>query len=339
MRWWGEMIRGRGVSCFLQRPFHTRLIRWFPGPIFRGYLHLLGRLYYGLNGQEKEEIRENLCTILTRLEPSISKNLAVTQTFRGILSHYYEKLFIAYAPFDRVCRSVDQQMEIKDRHLLDEALALKRGLILVTAHFGAVEFLPLLLALKGYPVTMVVRFRSEQLKRAQQQRADAVGVKLLDPADGPSVAFAALQALKANRILITQCDEFTAWRPLADRLAPFLGFPCPVDRTLDLLRRRYKSAVVMGLACRDGNGRYQLPLHALVGSGEESVVEGIGQRALGVLETYIRATPEQWYQWRKVRMILGTHVLEEREPVLAVQRTRTAMAGDSNIPDLSLRFP
>jgi KDO2-lipid IV(A) lauroyltransferase len=328
---WGAMVRGRGLSCFLQRPFNTRLIRWVPGAIFRGYLNLLGRIYYGLNGPEKEEIRESLCTILRRLEPNISINRAVTRTFSGILSHYYEKLFIAYAPFDRVCRFVDQRMEIKDRHLLDEALALNRGLVLVTAHFGAVEFLPLLLALKGYPVTMVVRFKSEQLKRAQKQRADEVGVKLLDPADGPTVVFAALQALKANRILITECDEFTAWRPLTHRISSFLGFPCPVDRTLDLLRRRYRSAVVMGLACRNGNGRYQLPLHALVGSGEESVVEGIGQGALGVLERYIRATPEQWYQWRKVRTILGTHVLEEREPVLTVQRTRTAMAGDSSM--------
>jgi len=330
MSWWGEFIRGGGLSCFMQRPFNTRLIRWLPGLIFQEYLNLLGKLYYALNGQEKEEIRKNLCTVLTRLEPNISIDLAVTETFRGILSHYYEKLFIAYAPFDRVCRFVDQRMELKNQHLLDEALALNRGLILATAHFGAVEFLPLFLALKGYLVTMVVHFKSEQLKQAQQRRAEEVGVKLLDPADGPSVVFAALQALKANRILITECDEFAAWRPVACRFVPFLGFPCPVDRTLDLLHRRYRSPIVMGLACREGKGRYQLPLHALAGNGEQSLAEGIGPRALGVLERYIRATPEQWYQWRKVRAIFGTHLLEEREPIFTMQQTRTAMVGDSS---------
>jgi KDO2-lipid IV(A) lauroyltransferase len=336
MSWWGGSIRGRGLSCFLQGSFNTRLIRWLPGPVSRRYLNLLGEVYYGLNGQEKEEIRENLCTVLRRLEPGVSMDLAATRTFRGILSHYYEKLFIAYAPFDRVCDFVDQRMEIRDQHLLDEALARKRGLVLVTAHFGAVEFLPLILALKGYPVTMVVHFNSAQLKRAQQQRAEEVGVTLLDPADGPSVVFAALQALKAERILITECDEFAAWRPVAHRFVPFLGFPCPVDRTLDLLHRRSRSPVVMGLACRDGKGRYQLPLHALAGNGEESGAEGIGPHALGVLERYIRATPEQWYQWRKLRTIFGTHVLEEWEPVLTVQQPRTAMAGDSGIQSLPL---
>lgn len=201
---------------------------------------------------------------------------------------------------------------------------------MVTAHFGAVEFLPLLLALKGYPVTMIVHFKSDRLKQAQQQRADEVGVKLLDPADGPSVLFAALQALKANRILITECDEFAAWRPVSRRFVPFLGFPCPVDRTLDLLHRRYRSPIVMGLACREGKDRYQLPLHVLAGNGEKSLAESIGPRALGVLERYIRATPEQWYQWRKVRTIFGMHVLEEREPILTVQHTRTAWAADSS---------
>lgn len=330
MSWWGGSIRDGGLSCFLQRPFNTRLIRWLPGLASRRYLNLVGKLYYGLNRREREEIRENLCAVMRGLEPDISVNLAITQTFHGILSHYHEKLFVAYAPFDRVCRFVDQRMEITDRHLLDEALALKRGLVFVTAHFGAVEFLPLLLALKGYPVTMVVRFKSEQLKQAQQQRAEEVGVRLLDPADGPSVVFAALQALKTNRILITECDEFTAWRPRAHRFVSFLGFPCPMDRTLDLLHRRHQSPVVMGLACRDGKDRYQLPLHALVGSGEESVAEDIGLRALSVLERYIRTAPEQWYQWRKVRAIFGTHVLEEGEPLLTVQQTRTAMAGDSS---------
>ncbi len=92
----------------------------------------------------------------------------------------------------------------------------------------------------------------------------------------------------------------------------------------------------MGLACRDGKDRYRLPLHALAGNEEESVAEGIGPRALGVLERYIRATPEQWYQWRKVRTIFGTHVLEEWKSVLTVQQPSTAMAGDSSIRGLSL---
>jgi hypothetical protein len=142
--------------------------------------------------------------------------------------------------------------------------------------------------------------------------------------------------LKANRILITECDEFTAWRPMAHRFVPFLGFPCPVDRTLDLLHRRYRSPVVMGLACRDGKDRYQLPLHPLAGNDGEPAPEDIGQRALGVLERYIRATPEQWYQWRKVRTIFGTHILEEWEPLLTVRQPRTAIAGDSSIRSLSL---
>ena len=336
MSWCGASIRGGRLSGFLQRPFSTFLVRWLPGVMSRGYVNLLGKLYYGMNGKEKEEIRDNLCTALIRVAPNASRDLVLSRTFHGIFSHYYEKLFVAYAPFERVCRYVEGRMEIEDKHLLDEALSLGRGLVLVTAHFGAVEFLPLLLALKGYPVTMVVRFNTEQLRRAQRQRAEQVGVELLDPDQGPASVFAALRALKANRIFITECDEFTAWRPMAHRFLQFLGFPCPLDRTLDVLHRRSRSPVVLGLACRDGRDRYRLPLHSLVTNGAESVAEGIGHKAIGFLEQYIRETPEQWYQWRKVRMIFGSYALEERERLFTAQQPSTAMAGDSSVQTVSL---
>lgn len=330
MKRFGGSLRAVDLSSFLQGGFNTSLIRWVPRLGSRVYLHLMGRLYYFLRRKEKAEIQENLFTVLRRVEFGKPADLVASRTFRGILAHYHEKLFVAYARFDRVCRFLDSRVEVDHQHLLDEALALGRGLILVTAHFGAVEFLPLTLALKGYAVTMVVRFKTERLKRALQERADQVGVKLLDADDGPGVAFAALRALKANRILITECDEFSVWRPLPRQAVKFLGHPCPVDRTLDLLHRRYRSPVVMGLTCRDGRSGYRLRLHGLV-DGDGSVAKGIAQEALALLEQYICEMPDQWYQWKKVRMIFAPGMFEERAPLFVRERTPGALAPDSSL--------
>jgi len=223
-----------------------------------------------------------------------------------------------------VCRFLLRRVDLEGQHLIDDALSHGRGVILVTGHFGAVEFLPLFLALKGYSVTMVVRFKTERLKQALVERGSSKGITLLDANAGERVIFSALQALKANQILITECDEFDAWRPYTDRAIQFLGCTSPLDRTLDLLHRRYSSPVIMGVVRRKKKNSYKLKLHSLANEAHHDQSVAISSRALQILEDYIRMAPDQWYQWKDVRTALGnnllrggraTHVAEEDSSV------------------------
>jgi len=317
-----------GLSRFLQWRFNTILIRWMPGIVVRPYLALMGRIYHFFKGEEKEEIRKNLRAILRRFSKSKSTDLIVRRTFRGIYHHYYEKLIIAYAHFGRVCRFLLERVELEGQHLIDQSLAQGRGVILVTGHFGAVEFLPLFLALKGYPVTMVVRFKTPRLKRALVERGASKGITLLDANNGEHVIFSALQALKSNEILITECDEFKAYRPHRNKSTQFLGCSCPLDRTLDLLRRRYSSPVIMGLVQRKGKDHYGLKLHSLTGIQQNFARESVSQRALQLLERYIYVFPEQWYQWKEVRTALGNNLFEETESINAAQEHSSLSPAD-----------
>jgi lauroyl/myristoyl acyltransferase len=279
----------------------------------------MGQLYYALNPREREEIRENLCAVMRRLSPACSVAEAVRRTFRGIFAHYHEKLITAYAPVEKVYRFVRERIEFQAEDLLVEALARGRGVILVTGHFGGVEFMPVILALKGYPVTMVVRFKTEDLKRALVPRGDDLGITLLDAGNGDGVLFKAFESLRENRILITQCDEFEAWRPAQKKWAEFLGYSCPVDRTLELLHRRYGSPVNMALNRRVTETRYRLKLHHLTGPEQGLGSEDIQQRALRILEQHIYEAPDQWYQWKNVRTILGSQIFAAEEAMSGVE--------------------
>lgn len=323
-----RLVGRLGLSRFLQWRFNTILIRWLPKIVVRPYLGLLGRIYYFLKGEEKEQIKKNLTAIVRRFPERKPTDLIVRRTFRGIYKHYHEKLIIAYAHFGRVCRFLLEQVELEGQHLIDEALSRGRGVILVTAHFGAVEFLPLFLALKGYPVTMVVRFKTPRLKRALVKRGASKGITLLDANNGEQVIFSALQALKSNQILITECDEFKAYRPHRNRSTRFLGCSCPLDRTLDLLRRRYSSPVIMGLVQRKGKDHYGLKLHSLNGVQQNLESESVSQRALHLLERYIYLFPEQWYQWKEVRTALGNNLFEETEPIHAAEEDPSLSLAD-----------
>jgi lauroyl/myristoyl acyltransferase len=322
-------FREAGLSSFLQWKFNTTLIRWLPFALGRAYIGLLGRIYYLFNRDEKQQIKRNLSAVIRRLPRIEPVDLIARRTFEGTFDHYHEKLLTAYAHYDKICRFIKKHVEFEHQHLLDEALSKGKGVILATGHFGAVEFLPTALALSGYRVTMVVRFKTARLKQALNRRAARLGITLLDATEGEGVIFSALRALKANQILITECDEFEAWRPHRSRATQFLGFSSPLDRTLDLLQLRYNSPVVLGLVCRARGNRYGLRLHSLNATHQRLESAPIAKRAMQILEQYIFLAPDQWYQWQQVRIILGTKLFEQTRRIHAIEADRSLPVADS----------
>ena len=323
-----HLLGRAGLSRFLQWRFNTILMRWLPRTLVRAYLGLLGRIYFFFSREEKEQIKRNLSAVIRRFPKRQPVDPILHRTFRGIYAHYHEKLLIAFAHFGRVCRFLLEKVEFEGQHLIDEPLSQGKGVILVTGHFGAVEFLPLFLALKGYPITMVVRFKTPRLKEALVRRGSSVGITLLDANAGEQVVFSALRALKSNQILITECDEFEAWRPYRDRSVQFLGCPSPLDRTLDLFHRRYHSPVIFGLVCRLQRNRYKLRLHSLMDGAQNAQATPISLGALRLLEQYIYLAPHQWYQWKQIRTVLGDALFEETRPIHATDQDPSVSLAD-----------
>ena len=324
----GNLLGRVGLSRFLQWRFNTVLIRYLPRSIGRLYLGFLGRVYYFFNRREKQQIQTNLSAVVRRLPTKGVMDHTIQRTFTGIIAHYYEKLFIAYVHFGKVCSFLQKNVRLEGQQLIDKALSQGKGLIMVTGHFGAVEFLPLALALKGYEVTMVVRFKTERLKRALMHRTQYVPITLLDANNGEKVLFKALQALKSNQILITECDEFDTWRPHRHRQARFLGCSCPLDRTLDMLQRRYHSPVLMGLVQREERDSFALQIHSLNGSQQNQENINVSQGALQLLQRYICLFPEQWYQWKQVRTALGNQIFQETRPIYVAKEDSSLSLAD-----------
>jgi KDO2-lipid IV(A) lauroyltransferase len=160
-----------------------------------------------------------------------------------------------------------------------------------------VEFLPGALALNGYPTSMICRFQTNRLRESMGQRAEAVGLHLID-ADAGNIILSAMKALKEGRILITECDEFDEWRPDPHRDSYFLNCRLPSDRTLELLRKRSGAQVITALMQRHGQQQYTCNLTP-VGNGAAPVTRPIHEQCLSVLERTVEEYPEQWYQWKK----------------------------------------
>ena len=289
------------LSKFCQAKFNVFLFRFLPFWVSRWYLSQIGKLYYFFKAREKNLIRATIRHIFgADLEPHSLQSL-IKDAFQGIIDHYHEKLFVAYSNFPRLLKFLRNRIKLNGTEELESILAQGRGMILVTGHYGAVEFLPGALAVRGYPTTMICRFQTNRLRKSLHERAEAVGLQLVDPEDG-NVFVAAIKALRSGRILITECDEFDEWRPAPGNTVTFLNSRLTADKTLDILQKRSGAPVVTALMQRNGRKKYTLNLTPVLNTPLES--EAAGKACLKVLETSIQADPAHWYQWKKFGQML-----------------------------------
>jgi len=299
------------LSKFLQMKFNSWLFRFLPFFVSRGYIMFLGKLYYLLNLSEKILIQKAFRYVFRRKYDTTELNRKIKAAFRGTFDHYHEKLFVGYSHFPRLLKFLKTKIKFAGAENLQEALQQGKGIILVTGHFGAVEFLPGALALNGYPTSMICRFQTTRLRESMGARATAVGLELID-ADAGNIILAAMKALKQGRILVTECDEFDEWRPDPRRNSYFLDCRLPSDRTLELLQKRSGAQVVTALVKREGKKQYTCNLTA-VSNGAFPAHLSLSERCLSVLEDTVNDHPEQWYQWKKFGKLIQSHFEVEHD--------------------------
>lgn len=284
-----------GFSKFLQTKSNAAALRLLPRSWGQAYMQAMGLAYYGRFPEEKEAVvraleacRREKCA--DRLWPQVRN---------GIVAHYHEKLLLASQPYDWIEKFHLNNVRLKGREVLDRATEAGRGVILVTGHYGAVELIPAALALRDYPVTIMVHCKTAHLRNRLEDHAARMGARLIDPKAG-SVVFTALEELKKGRILMTQCDELDMWRPHPRKRTVFLNQTVPLDRSLEIMARKSGAEVIFGLNHRLGNWRYQLAMEDPFAHPAAARAANLTELCLTILSERVLENPEAWYEWAKV---------------------------------------
>ena len=294
------------LSCFLQSQTNIFLAKFLPFSIYRCYLSLAGFYFYGVNGEARRNLSKSLAYVLGGTIGRVRFVYVLLKTYLGIFEHYYEKMVNAHRSLAGMMKFLDTHVRISGKAWLDEIHQQGRGCILVTGHFGAVEYVPLFLAASHYRPSIILRFKSETLKQALAQKSNSVDLELID-ADSPNVIFKALNALKQGRLLITLCDEVHHWRPSKNEVVALFGRSIPKDRTLDILYRRSKVPICFGAIQRLKNG-YDLSIHPIADGRQEISLCNASWR---LLEQYVYQYPEQWYQWPEFHSEISEYVMRQ----------------------------
>ena len=299
------------LSSFLQWHLNIFIIRKLGWQISFYYLFILGRLFYFLNGGERRRIVESIEAVYgDQRDGEELENISKT-VFRGIFAHYYEKLFNAYTDACILESFFAESIETQCLGKLDDALENGRGVLFVTGHYGGIEYIPIFLASKGYPISVVAKFATQQLKQACEKRSESFGLKIIDAGQRNDILPKILQELRINRIVFLECDEIEEWRPSQKEEMVFLKKMIGVDRTINLIARRSKATLIFGILHRFNLQRYRLVIQDSddLLSRCAKPATSIGEAMLKCLEQYIYSYPEEWYQWKKYDDI-GSH----REP-------------------------
>jgi KDO2-lipid IV(A) lauroyltransferase len=289
------------LSKFLQlRPniFVYQKLGW---GVASAYVTILGKLYFFFKRKEKCKIEGAVTTLFEGHKSKSEIESIKRNVFRGIQSHYYEKLFNAFSSADALKDFLRLHIKSEGLMAVEQGLSRGKGVLLVTGHLGGVEFIPGYLASNNYPVTILVRFSSNHLRNISTRKADEFAAKIIDAENSPNIIKAVYDSLKENRIVVTQCDEIDEWRPSRYQRVLFLGKEINLDKTIDTIIKRVVASIVFGIMHRNDNQEYRFVVNSLEDmakrlKGSENM--SVGALVLKFLEQNIYRYPEEWYQWK-----------------------------------------
>jgi KDO2-lipid IV(A) lauroyltransferase len=268
--------------------------RLLPRNLCRGLGSMLALASYFGNGQSRAALRQNLKQVVggssSTLEWICRENF---RNFGRMLADYFS---CAGASAPEIRALLDEWHGIEN---LRAALALGRGVVLVTAHLGNWELGGTLLALDGWPVNIVtLEEPTGELTRMRDDYRKRLGIRTIALGENTFAFVEMIAALRRNEIVCMLVD-----RPYADTgtSVKFFGRETSFSSGPVLLWKHTGAAVIPAFVLQNGRGRYQafaepaIPLEPLATRHENSVENT--QQIASVFEAIIRSHPEQWFNY------------------------------------------
>lgn len=290
------------LSAFLQWGPNMMMCRKMGWNFTYYYISILGKLYFFFNKKEKWKINEAVQSVFTERRNRSELKSITKGIFQGVLFHYYEKFVNVCSTPETLRNFFSLHMENDGLTTLKKELSKGNGILLITGHYGGIEFIPTFLSSFNYPVSIVAKFKTQKLRDITMQQADNFSIKIIDADHTRNIIKAVFDNLRENRIVITMCDEIDEWKPCRHNKIFFLGQQIHLDKTINILSKRYGAAIVFGVMHRVCRNRYKFiatSWEEMAKHFQRSIDMTIGAVVLKFLEHYIYKYPEGWYQWKK----------------------------------------
>jgi KDO2-lipid IV(A) lauroyltransferase len=254
----------------------------------------LGLAIYKMARSRRERAQSNLELAM----PELSTEARATMV-RDVFRHYGKVTADFLTSAERPVEDLIREMEVEGEQYVKQAYANGNGVMMVGAHLGNHERLPLWLSGSGYRMTGVVRdVRNPELN----QKVNAIRARsgtIIVPRGGAARVF--LETLKRNELIGMLPDQSDD-----EVYVPFFGKPAGTAKGVGVLQARTNATILPSVCYHVGPGKYLIRFHPptepLPGYAK---AEDMTAAVTAKIEEMIRVMPEQWLwfhdRWKSAR--------------------------------------
>jgi len=269
-------------ASILSKVFPERFAYWFGLRI--------ADWYYRHNHQGRAAIISNL-KIIFEAKGIIPAEEALNGFARKTFQ-YFGKYLIDFFRYASVSpEDIRQRVSFQHREYLDQAIAMNRGAIFLTAHYGNWELGGAVLAALGYEMhAVVLPERLQKLNKMFQRQRKKRGLKLVPV--GHSGTRDIIRLLKARKVVAMLGDrDFTG----RDDRVEFFGRPARIPRGPAWLSKKLNVPIVPAFLSREVDDTFLLRCYPPIISKETDTIDDLRNKICRVMEKEIGERPYQWF--------------------------------------------
>lgn len=266
-----------------------------PLPISYGLARIVAGLCYYACAKDRKAIIENIRIITGGHETEKRLREMAKDVYRN-----FAKYLVDFFRFSKIDKDyVEKFVKFDGIQYLDEALRHGKGAIALSAHIGNWELGGAVLAAIGYPVSAVaLTHRDKRIddfftrqRLAGKMKPIQIGAALKE----------CYRVLKSNQILGLLGDRDFTKNGLA---ADFFGKSTLFPQGPSVFAYRLGAPLVPTLITRQPDDTFRMafepPIYADQGKSEECAVGELTIKCAGVIESYVKKYPTQWYIFRNM---------------------------------------
>ena len=233
--------------------------------------------------------------VIYNLSPVVEDKSKLKSYARDVFVNfaYYLVDFFRYSKLNR--NFIKRYVKISGRQNLEMALGKGKGVIVLAAHLGNYELAGAILALLGYPLSVVaLSHKDKRINRFFDNQRQRTGIKVIPTGAAIRGCFSALK--RGDMLALLGDKNFSGQGVKLEMFSKYAYFP----RGISFFALKAKAPIVSIVLVRENKYFYHLIIsEAIPYSLDEQDETVVIKQCNKVLEKYIKKYPQQWYMFQK----------------------------------------
>lgn len=250
-------------------------------------------IHYIFAYKDKRTVANNLKAIFPQKTNKEIKRIRI-RMFRN-----FAKYLIDFFRFSKIDEAyIKKTVRIENANFIDEAVALRKGVILLTAHIGNWELGGVVISTSGYPFWVVaLEHKDKEVNDFFNRQRASKGIKVIPLSRAVRQC---LQVLQNGDFLGLVGDrDFNEHGVTID----FFGKPTMFPEGPAAFSLKTGAAIVPGFMIRNPDNTFTLrmekPILTTPSRNKHEDIKDVVSGYKLIIEDYIRRYPDQWYMFRK----------------------------------------